>query len=149
MKKSEWQPWIDIVDSDLLYNYSLLEGDQGNYVDKIDVVDALELVPEKYLQIYALALSVAKWHPNRLPERRGCGTCGLCCINRWAGDYVCQECPLYQAGYHCLDSDKTTLFEKACSGLDEDPPDTKYADKLYHVLLRLYTEEFKRIFKEV
>jgi len=141
MKVSEWKPWIKLVDEDIF------AGENGS------VKWALKQVPKEYKKLYALVLSVAKWHPNQRSDLRGEGECGLCATYRsysktFVDDsrYLCRNCPLSQAGFGCMEM--SSLFDEAIDELDFYGPSGS-VDKLYNVLLRLYVEEFERVFSEL
>lgn len=134
-------------------------------VHKVEIFEALDDVPKRLKPLMALALSVAKWHPDRHnglfygdPEQLRDGTCGLCmywaelCTKRMFGP--CELCPLGKAGHACnIASSSGSLWRPCWNAANEG---TQYhmdlfmecAVRLYNKLVELYTEEYFRVWPE-
>ena len=85
-EKRKWERLIEIVE-------------ENKVVDFVDV--QLLHVHKKYWMVYALALSIAKWHPDRL-LKRGDGECAVCLL---IGKGSCDPCPAKMNGLKCMHSD--------------------------------------------
>jgi hypothetical protein len=126
MKKDQWMPWVDLYEQ---------------YMDSDGVVirdDILRKVNKGDRTLVALALSVAKWHPEA--NYRGDGCCALCALTR----SNCYKCVLYKKeGKSCVASNYNSLWGKFITAETFADADNA-ANKMYETLLELYKEEYRR-----
>ena len=123
MSKKDWQPFIDIVDNE-------------------KVIPFFDKIPKDYQLIYALALSVGKWHPTRKRYNLGSSiNCGLCIYNARIDAACCAICPLEKIGENCLDHG--SLFDKWFRDRTKEN-----ANKMFKVLYKLYTDEYNKLKKK-
>ena len=127
-KQNDWKPFIDIVN----------KCKKTNYI----VQNFLKTVPKKYKLIYALALSVAKWHPSRKTQGGNKEyDCGLCCYDILYGASPCVNCVLSKNKMECNNVDSP--FD------DWHWNQTKEnANKMFKVLYKLYREEYNKLKKK-
>ena len=92
----------------------------------------LDSVPKSVRGEIALALSVAKWSPER-GKNRGNDTCGLCALYH----YQCSNCPLGREYIPCTIS--SSLWYRATS---QGRNRKKYMDALYNALVKLYKRAY-------
>lgn len=114
--------------------------------------------PVEQRQAAALALSVAHWCPEEwrwLWETRDIyrDACGLCALNFYSmgpDDIICGGCPLKLAGHPCVSEDKEV--ETLWSAVRRVALGSSYkffeekAAALYNELVRLYAEEWRKIY---
>jgi len=137
-----WQPWIDFVNRSA-------EADHPKFLKGI-----LNQVPEQYRLLYALALSVAKWHPLRNP-RGGVSwaTCGLCAYFQTTlnsknleifESLCCGFCPLKLEDQPCYHPVSLYHLWESTRG-SKNFSNNRFADALYELLMRLYAKEYKKV----
>lgn len=94
--------------------------------------------PEKYWMVYALALSIAKWHPCR-GDRRGTGECAVCLL---IGKGTCEPCPAKMNGLVC--SHKNHPYEKWLTCKESSHKEQNmYAQQIFEHLNVEYAKELK------
>ncbi len=124
----------------------------------------IQRYPVEQQQAAALALSVAHWCPEEwcwLYEEQDIyrDACGLCALNFYSTGpdaIVCGECPLKLAGHPCVSGDKGGIIlmhgETLWGAVREAALGGSYklfeekAAALYNELVRLYTEEWRKIY---
>jgi hypothetical protein len=125
MKIPTWKQLREVVDTNGVYRY-------------------LRDSPAKWRPALALALSLAKWSPER-GKSQGHGECGLCelydCSTLFAISSDCRSCPLYKkVGLGCGEDGSPWEDWLNCSQRNRK----RYANAFYNLLVRLYNEEYKR-----
>jgi hypothetical protein len=104
--------------------------------DNSNVGDYLRRVPGRLEREMALALSVAKWSPER-GWKQGSGSCGLCELYT-DSDGNCRPCPLNQYEGHRRCTQPGTLWYVTTSCYSTK----KSKNKLYNVLVELYKKAY-------
>jgi hypothetical protein len=156
INKKEWKPWIERLEK------------ISNFKDVYSLY--FKGVPEKYVLLVALAYSVAKWHPNNFKRGHFDIACGLCVLqtkrckkhNPFCGfndlscnidcDYYPKRCSgsnciLIEQGQECGKTGKIWhVYEYEC-GYNEIER-KKLADKMYELLLKLYSREYIKCFPQ-
>jgi hypothetical protein len=132
-------------------------------VHKGKIFEALDDAPKKIKPLMALALSVAKWHPDRHnelfygdPEGLRDGTCGLCMYWAEAGKRStldhCFLCPLGRAGHECNKSSESGSLWRPLWNSQNDGVRLEFfrecAVRLYDKLVELYLVEYFRVWPE-
>jgi len=103
-----------------------------------------------------LKLSLRKWEyiVNRLYEElsveerynlanyaRSCHTCA-CCVSFWSDidEEACVDCPIYKAGYGCLEED--SVYNNAIKALysAKAGEDTQLCEKFLYILRNIYKQ---------
>jgi hypothetical protein len=98
-------------------------------------------VSEEYKKVYVLALTVAKWSPDR-GVRQGRGQCVLCFLYGYVGKNSCVGCPAQIGRKNCNHSDH---FWKKWIDMRKEKV---YADKLYWHLMSQYEKEYNRLVRK-
>jgi hypothetical protein len=126
MKKPTWKQLRQVADDDRAEEF-------------------LRDTPVEWRPAIALALSCAKWSPERGQKQgRGSLQCGLCALydSSSAISDDCKDCPLYlRTARGCGESG--TIWDNWC-GARTPETKTKYAYRLYNLLMQLYKEEYER-----
>ncbi len=136
--KEVWEKWLDYYDEK---TFSPL----GHY-DREEIEERFfDLVPKEQRTLMAALISCLKWYPGNIYKRRNslCGLCYLSFSTRLEIP-VCENCPLYKkTRKECTDDN--SLFEKAEKEISNKEPG-KYCQKLFDVLLKVYKEEYEKVF---
>lgn len=124
--------------------------------------------PKSLRKAAAFALSVAHWSPESLrdyddagrskSEPGGiypdgefltrCQDCGLCALYFDAtndAEHYCARCPLFKAGYGCLEDEDHTLYRRVTSARDAGKHFKAAARKMFTVLNDLYRIEWEKL----
>lgn len=100
----------------------------------------------------ALLAALVKWEPGA--ERRGFGSCALCCLihvdPRFAtpddSESCCPKCPLSLAGHCCDDPDSVwRRWNRPAQTKRDLVEEEEYADIIYNTLKELYEKEKQRV----
>ena len=107
---------------------------------KQELADFLSMLPEEKALRYALAFSVAKWHPLRR-KKRGSGPCGLCELFT----ELCNGCPAIINQQWCGDEGHPYQKWFNLSPIPENKAEMDgHADELYWHLMKQYRKEYSR-----
>jgi hypothetical protein len=134
-KKSNdpWDPWIKMQ--------------QGDFRK---IRRGLKRLPEEQRQLYALAFSVAKWHPKNDPWEYD--NCGLCILNDLSNHWgECGDCCLYKLwkGVGCLDDAESPYgaWLNSAGGYATECVPTKEAQAaMFKDIFKLYKKEWKKFY---
>jgi hypothetical protein len=148
MSIDQWKPWIEIVEAKSTEDIT---------------EEIMPLVPEKYIKLVALALSVAKWHPGRrkIAEARGSGvpwgeTDLLNLYDSLDNDDIlcthyiatlltkkCKECPLYDKKRNADCFGWAQPYRKYMDA-DYTEDREEYANLVHKQLLKAYKKELRK-----
>lgn len=110
--------------------------------DRGRIWEEIRGAPRRWRRALALALSVAKWAPERL--RPGAGACGLCCYYSSSDRTGCKLCPLGRHWGHGCASDGS-LWMKWRNNPWYDTRGGDAARRIYEDLCDLYAAELRRL----
>lgn len=104
------------------------------------VAQELKKLPEEKRQLYALAISVAKWHPDN--DAYKYDLCGLCVLNDMRTDnWDCDNCCLYKYwGTSCLDF-SSSPYDSWISNVNKNTQATMFKD-----IFKLYKKEWNKFY---
>ena len=134
---NQWTPWIKLH-KELFYPTPFYYSRGAHFFDSLDGKGMA--IPQEYRLLVALALSVAHWHPDADPRGGDGTTCPLCMMFSSYCHDSNRSCPLVQVRQNCNRSGSIWMKWNL---------ESKYADKMYKLLLKLYVAEYKRLGLEV